>query len=389
MREPLNPTELIQRGQAAALVGRQEEARQHLRRAVELDPQNVEAWLLLAGVEQDPLRKAVCFDTVLEIDPDHVQARLGLDLLRQSGAEKAVGPLPCPTTMIAVCELTKRYNHTLALDRLSLQVPRGSVFGLLGSNGAGKTTFLRLVMGFVFAEQGTIQWAEPAPCSIGYLPERAFYPPRFTVRGYLQTLARLAGLADVEQRQTLDRLLAQFGLTEVQTRRLGNCSRGMLQRVGLAQTLLGDPPLIILDEPVLGLDPAAQKLFREQILALHQAGKTVILSSHHLDHVTRVCTHVAVMDKGRLVRSGSLAEILSPQSQVVLDTASIPSVLQEQIEDLSPGIAVAERRIILTGPAMNHKAGVLRALLDAGVDLESLSEQHATLEEVYLEATGG
>jgi len=92
MRDTVNPTELIQRGQAAALVGRQEEARQHLRRAVELDPKNVEAWLLLAGVEQDPLRKAVCFDTILEIDPDHVQARLGLDLLRQAGAPSEGDP---------------------------------------------------------------------------------------------------------------------------------------------------------------------------------------------------------------------------------------------------------------------------------------------------------
>jgi ABC-2 type transport system ATP-binding protein len=291
--------------------------------------------------------------------------------------------------LIAVRELSKRYGQTLALDHLSLQVPQGSVFGLLGSNGAGKTTFLRLVMGFVFPDQGVIEWTGSAPSPVGYLPERAFYPPRFTIRSYLQTLGQLAGLAGGERTQTIDRLLAQFGLSEVQTRRLGDCSRGMLQRVGLAQALLGDPPLFLLDEPVVGLDPAAQKLCREQILALHRSGKTVILSSHHLDQVTRVCTHVAVMDRGRLVKSGSLAEILAPQSQVILDTAPIPPALQAQIGALSPGIAVGERQITLTEPALSHKAEVLRALLDAGVDVQGLSERHATLEEVYLEATGG
>jgi ABC-2 type transport system ATP-binding protein len=291
--------------------------------------------------------------------------------------------------LITVKDLTKRYSQTLALDGLSLQVPRGSVFGLLGSNGAGKTTFLRLLMGFVFPDRGTVEWTGPAPRLVGYLPERAFYPPRFTIRSYLHTLAQLAGLAGAERTQAIDRLLAQFGLSEVQARRLGACSRGMLQRVGLAQTLLGDPPLLLLDEPVVGLDPAAQKLFREQILALHQSGKTVILSSHHLDQLTRVCTHVAVMNRGRLVRSGPLTEILAPRPQVILDTAPIPPDLQAQIGALSPGIAVAERQIILTEPALSQKAEVLRMLLDAGVDLQGLSERHATLEEVYLEATGG
>lgn len=108
MRDTLNPTELIQRGQAAALVGRQEEARQHLRRAVELEPQNVEAWLLLAGVEQDPLRKAVCFDTILEIDPGHVQARLGLDLLRQGSAEPEAEPSADDSELDAVIAAASR-----------------------------------------------------------------------------------------------------------------------------------------------------------------------------------------------------------------------------------------------------------------------------------------
>jgi ABC-2 type transport system ATP-binding protein len=290
--------------------------------------------------------------------------------------------------MICVTELTKYYGETLALDRLSLEVPVGAVFGLLGPNGAGKTTFLRLVMGFALPDAGQIDRGHLSPCHIGYLPERAFYPPRSTIREYLSTVGRLAGLKRDVLRQTIAQLLEQFGLEQVASRPLRACSRGMLQRLGIAQALLGDPPLILLDEPVLGLDPAAQKFMREQIMALQQAGKTVLLSSHHLDEVTRVCSHIAVLNLGRLVRSGPLETILAPRPQVTITTGPVPSELQIQLTSLAPGITVAERQVILLGNAVSHKAQVLRLLLDAELDIRQLSEQHATLEEVYLEATG-
>lgn len=291
--------------------------------------------------------------------------------------------------MIRVTELTKRYGDNLALDRLSLEVPAGAVFGLLGPNGAGKTTFLKLVMGFAFPNAGQIDRRELSPASIGYLAERAFFPPRFAIRDYLITLGRLSGLSGASLRREVCQLLLQFGLDQVSRRRLGTCSRGMLQRVGVAQALLGNPPLILLDEPVLGLDPAAQKFMREQIVALHQAGKTILLCSHHLDEVTRVCTHIAVLNQGRLVRSGPLEQILAPCPQVTIITDPIPVELQRTLAALAPAIQVTERQVILTGQAVAYKATTLRLLLDAQVDIQRLGEQHATLEEVYLEATDG
>jgi ABC-2 type transport system ATP-binding protein len=162
----------------------------------------------------------------------------------------------------------------------------------------------------------------------------------------------------------------------------------MLQRVGIAQALLGDPPMVLLDEPVAGLDPAAQKFVRDQILALRRAGKTVVLSSHNLGEVARVCTHVAVLNRGRLVQTGPLEAMLPPRSQVTIMTGPIPEDLPAQLNALSGGVVVAERQVTLTGEAVAYKVQVLLMLMEAGVDIRDLSERHASLEEVYLEATG-
>lgn len=290
--------------------------------------------------------------------------------------------------MIHVQELTKRYGPVLALDHLSLEIPRGTVFGLLGPNGAGKTTLLRVFMGLVLPDAGRVDRGGLSPAKIGYLPERAFFPTRSTVRDYLITLGRLTGLQGDVQRQRVDQLLEQVGLDGMPGHRLGACSRGMLQRLGLAQALLGDPPLLLLDEPALGLDPAGQRFMREQITALHRAGKTVLLSSHFLDEVARICTHVAVLSKGCLVRTSTLAGILTPHTQVTIVTDPLPSELSSRLTSLASGITVAEEQVVLSGDAVSCKAEVLGILLNTGIDIRHLSEHRATLEEVYLEATG-
>jgi ABC-2 type transport system ATP-binding protein len=289
--------------------------------------------------------------------------------------------------MLHVEQVTKRYQSTLALDRLSLSVPSGSVLGLLGPNGAGKTTLLRIIMGFVFPDAGRIERGDLIPANIGYLSERALYPPRFGVRRYLTLHGQLAGMTGQVLRETVSELLAQVGLENVGDRKLGACSRGMLQRLGLAQALLGDPALLLLDEPVLGLDPAGQKFMRDQIVNLRRRGKTVLLASHHLDEVTRVCTHVAVLKEGRLVHSGTMDSILAPQSLVTIRTSPLPEALGIQLVQRVPGVTLFEGGLTLTGESLAHKAEILRMLLDARVDIQQLSERYSTLEEAFLEAT--
>ncbi len=290
--------------------------------------------------------------------------------------------------MIRAIELTKRYGSTVALDRLSLEVPDGTVFGLLGPGGAGKTTFLRLVMGFVFPQAGQIDRGGLSPAQIGYLPEQASYPPHLSVRAYLTLVARLAGLRGAGLRQAVDRLTGEWGLESVAGRRLGACSQAMLRRLGLAQALVGDPPLLLLDEPGQGLDPTDQRFIAERIVALQQAGKTVLLGSHHLDEVTRVCSHIAVLKQGRLVRCGPLEEILAPHPQVTIVTGPLPDGLRDRLVGRSPDLIVAEGRLTLRGEAISYKAHLLRLLLDAGVDIRQIGEQPATLEDLFLEATG-
>jgi ABC-2 type transport system ATP-binding protein len=307
--------------------------------------------------------------------------------------------------MLRASELTKRYGSTLALDRLSLDVPAGAVFGLLGPNGSGKSTFLKLAMGFIFPEAGQIDRGDLSTAQIGYLSEHAFYPTRFAVRDYLTTLGHLGGTVASGPagpsgrgnllRREIDRLLAQLGLEEFAGRRLGALSRGTLQRVGLAQVLLGNPDLILLDEPVLGLDPAAQKFMRDQIVALHLAGKTVFLCSHNLDEVTRVCTHVAVLKQGKLVHAGPLPEMLhagplaaGARSQVIITTGILPADLSACLAALSPGITAGDGQVTLGDEARACKAQVLRLLLDAGIDIKRLDERQVNLEEIYLQVTG-
>ncbi len=285
--------------------------------------------------------------------------------------------------MIRTVELTKRYGATLTLDRLSLEVPAGAVFGLLGPNGAGKTTFLWLVMGFVFPDAGQLDRGGLLPAQIGYLPEQAFYPSRFSVRDYLTTVARLAGLRGKGLRQAVDRLLGELGLEPVAGRNLGACSRGMIRRLGLAQALLGDPPLLLLDEPGQGLDPADQEFMRGQIVALRQAGRTVLLGSRHLDEVAGVCSHIAVLNRGRLVRSGVAAEVLAPRPQVLIVTGPLPGYLRDRLAGKTPDLVVTEGGLTLTGEAIAYKAHILRLLLDAGVDIRQVSERH------FLEETDG
>jgi ABC-2 type transport system ATP-binding protein len=291
--------------------------------------------------------------------------------------------------MIRAQDLTKRYGPTLALDRLSLEVPAGSLLGLLGPNGAGKTTFLRLAMGLIFPEGGQLDRSGLPPSRVGYLPERAVFPPLCTVREYLFTAGRLAGLSSRGLGREVARLLEQVELTGVAGRRLGACSAGMLQRVAYAQALQGNPPLLLLDEPMIDLDPAGQKLMRDQIVSQHQAGKTVVLCSHNLGEVARLCTHIAMLARGRLARYGPLESLLPGRPEVAILTGPMPAGLPSDLRALGAGILATEARVLLVGDAVTRKAEVLALLLQAGVDVRSLSEQRATLEEVYLEATRG
>ena len=283
--------------------------------------------------------------------------------------------------MIIAANLTKRYGPTLALDNLSATIAQGAIFGLVGPNGSGKSTLIRLLMGFIFPDAGTIRLEHARPHQIGYVPERPFFPPRCGVAEYLHTAGRLCGLPGGQLHDAVALRLQQVGLSQMAKQPIGACSKGMLQRFALAVALVNDPPLLILDEPMAGLDPAWQKALRDIITALNREGKTVLFSTHRLSDVAEICTHVGILNRGRLRRTGSLSEVLPLRQQVVITLGSIPDHFIPP-----PGVTMAANVITLSAGDLARKAEVLRRLLDAGVDIQSLSQERATLEEVYLEA---
>ena len=284
-----------------------------------------------------------------------------------------------------MANLTKRYNQTLALDHLSLTVASGAVFGLLGPNGSGKSTFIRLVLGFLHPDAGTIQFAV-ARHRIGYLPDHPAFPVNARLIEYLELVGALAGLSGKALRQRVYERLAEVALTHAAHWRIRACSQGMLQRLALAAALLHDPSLLILDEPLNGLDPAGQHAMRQQILRMHDQGRTLLISTHRLNDIAPLCTHLAILHRGRLLRAGSRDDLLPLQEKITVRTGTLPLSLVTKLQMNYPHASIAVNQIALIGPDCVHKASLLRCLLDAGIDIRAISQARTTPEDLYLTA---
>jgi ABC-2 type transport system ATP-binding protein len=286
---------------------------------------------------------------------------------------------------IDVVGLTKHFGETVALDDLTFSVRPGVVTGFLGPNGAGKTTTLRCLLGLVTPTSGTAtidgrryrDLERPVRVAGSALEASDFHPGR-TARAHLQVLALAAGIDTARA----DALLAQVGLSDAATRRVGGFSLGMRQRLALAQALLGDPPVLILDEPANGLDPAGIAWLRGFLRALAAEGRTILVSSHVLSEVKQTVDDVVVITRGRLVRQGALADLDSGPSAVLVRTPS-PELLRgslpgDHVEALPDGRLRVRGR---TPQEVGHLA------FTAGVELHELSPEASDLEQVFLALT--
>ncbi|BDG08899.1 ABC transporter ATP-binding protein [Anaeromyxobacter paludicola] len=256
--------------------------------------------------------------------------------------------------MIEVSNLTKRYRDLTAVDGLSFTVGKGEVVGFLGPNGAGKSTTMRILTGFLPATSGTARVAgfdvfeEPLEVKrrIGYLPESPPVYVDLTVRAYLRFCAELKQLPRARVPGEVDRVAARTGVDGVMDRVIGNLSKGYRQRVGLAQALLGDPEVLVLDEPTVGLDPLQIREVRTLIRSL--AGKhTVILSTHILPEVAMTCEKVLVVNRGRLVdydTLGGLIEKHLPGRKVTLDDIAFLEEIYGKLVEAPPAGAAGEVR---------------------------------------------
>ena len=219
---------------------------------------------------------------------------------------------------LELVDAVKRYGSRAALAGVSLRLAAGEALGLLGPNGAGKTTALRLLLGFARATAGGVSLfgrdpRDPAARrGVGYLPERLVLPERATVRGFLRLQAGLAGIDAAARDAEVDAALATVGIADRAKERIGGLSKGLRQRLGFANALLGKPALLVLDEPTSGLDPLGVRDARGWILAARERGAALLVSSHGLSEVERTCDRIAILNEGKLAASGALAELAQP-----------------------------------------------------------------------------
>jgi len=258
-------------------------------------------------------------------------------------------------TAIRISHVTKVYQTpfrrraTVALRDLNLQIAPGEVYGLLGPNGSGKSTTLKIILSLISPTRGSVtifgrdNSVVAARREIGFLPENAYFHKFLTGAETLRFHAKLSGLPRSETRARVDELLATVGLTDARDARLSTYSKGMLQRIGLAQALIHNPKLLVLDEPTAGVDPAGSRDIQDLIASLRNRGTTVLLSSHLLTQVQEVCDRVGILHRGRLLREGPLQSLLSieNQTELVLENAS-PDLL----DGLEQQIASTSARLI-------------------------------------------
>jgi ABC-2 type transport system ATP-binding protein len=243
---------------------------------------------------------------------------------------------------VAVTGLTKTFpvpfqrRSIVALRDLTLRVEAGEVYGLLGPNGSGKSTTLKIILGLVSPTRGKAEIfghdsrEVPSREAVGFLPESPHFPKYLTGAETLRFYGKLCGSRGTGLERRVDELLALVGLTNAGDRRLGGYSKGMLQRIGLAQALVHEPRLVVLDEPTAGVDPAGSRQIQDLILEMKRRGITVLLSSHLLGQVQEVCDRIGILANGVLIREGSMGELLAVtnQTELVLENAS-PELLQQ------------------------------------------------------------
>jgi ABC-2 type transport system ATP-binding protein len=300
-------------------------------------------------------------------------------------------------------ELTKDYvvgfwrsRPVRALDRLSLEVDRGEVFGFLGPNGAGKSTTLKLLLQLVHPTSGRAEiLGRPVGDAevrrhLGFLPEQPYFYDHLTAEELISYFAGLFGYRGVDRRRRVERVLDEVGVGGERRLPLRKQSKGMLQRVGLAQALVNDPEVILLDEPMSGLDPIGRRAVRALILRLRDAGRTVFFSSHILSDAEALCGRVAILVRGQLRSCGRLADTLAVEGRgwEVAVAGLEPLMIQRLTAGGIRVTGIAEWRHLLQLPPERQPEAVLPELIAAGVQLISLTPTRESLEDLYVrEAT--
>lgn len=308
-------------------------------------------------------------------------------------------------TMIEVTGLTKRYAGKTALTDVSFTVARGEIVGLLGPNGAGKSTTMRILAAFLPATTGTVSIAgwdvfrdsEEVRRRIGYMPENNPLHHEMRVREYLKFRARLKGLSRARSRERVDTVMEQCSLTEVGRRIIGQLSKGFKQRVGLADALVHEPELIILDEPTIGLDPHQIRAVRQLIKSLAGA-HTVLISTHILPEAEMTCNRMLIMYEGRILAADTpenLQKLMASNGQIIAEIAAPEADLNElwaqlpevEMFDVSPTDGEYFRCALTPREGLDLRPQIFALVQNRGWCLRELTRSRHTLEDIYVRVT--
>ncbi len=302
-----------------------------------------------------------------------------------------------PDPAISAAGLAKTYGRRRpveALKPLDLQIEPGETFGLLGPNGAGKTTLVKLLLGLVRPSAGDAQVlgmpiADPeARRRVGYLPEGHRFPPFLTARQALDLFARMADVDEADRQRRAPKLLDLVRLTGAADRKVGTFSKGMLQRLGIAQALMNAPRLVILDEPTDGVDPVGRREIRDLIETLRDDGVTVFLNSHLLSEVERICTRVAILKDGVLVRAGTVEDLTFRGRAWYVTATPLPAEVAEALDGMVGDPTERPDGLVRQALTLPDRAA-LNAALDrmrgAGVEVEAVEPARLSLEDLFVE----
>jgi ABC-2 type transport system ATP-binding protein len=297
--------------------------------------------------------------------------------------------------LLRIDGLTKRYSGVTALDGLTLEVPRGRV-GVVGANGAGKSTLFRLLLGLAHPTAGRIQVcgldvaADPigVRSRLGYMPEHECLPLDQTAADVVSTFGELSGLPASVARQRASEVLDLVGLDEARFRSIGEFSTGMRQRTKLAQAIVGDPELILLDEPTAGLDPLGREEMLALIARLGAFGISVLLATHLLDDVQHVCDHVVMIDAGKLVVSGATESLLERTGVVTVDVGPRGGELVDALATVKLAAVAVDGTVEVTIDGNEQLDALRDVIAELGLPLYKLSSRLTSLDDVFLRRAG-
>jgi ABC-2 type transport system ATP-binding protein len=312
-----------------------------------------------------------------------------------SGADHATAWSPMTSDLaISTRRLRKVFGDKVAVRSLTLDVSRGEVFGFLGPNGAGKSTSVKMLLGLVAPSSGAAAILGhragdvKTRAKVGFLPEHFRFYDWLTAAELLRLHGRLYGMSHTELRLRVPDLLDRVGLTPHRDKQLRDFSKGMLQRIGLAQALLNEPELIFLDEPTSGLDPMGRRLVRDIIKSQRERGATVLLNSHLLSEVEITCDRVAFIKDGEVVETRELNSLLEEQVTVTIRAASVSQEAVVALQQLALSVRLEGEHLTLSVSSTAALPQIVRCLVEKGAEVYEVTPQRLSLEERFLQIVG-